>query len=440
MALRTLGTKELHEFMSQRKVLISDPSTSFTSVIHQTMVGLGCLPENIIREPDFDKAMQFVDQLKPEVIVSEYQLGKGFGLELAEKQQAQFQTLSERIFILVTGNASDSTVAEAAEEEIDGYILKPFNIKQLQDTVIDVMERKRNPSPYIGLIQKGKQDYQDKKYEQAEAKFKEAKAHNAKPSLACFYDGRTIREIRTMDEALMSFREGRKYHPLHYKCLHGEFDVLFEQKKQKEAYEIIKLINQNYPVSPGTLAKMFLLAIYTYNYRDIEKYYDIFVTLDRRNKELIKIVMAALYSAGRFCLQSNDVELALEFFRKGAAVAQREKSYILRIIQALVKAEKYQQAENFSSMFTGDDRESAEFLQLDFEIIKNTLPCHQVLERGKKIIHEGKANADIYREVIRILLEMKKPTAAEEMIFKSSKSFPELKTEFYSLLEAQRSA
>ena len=120
-----------------------------------------------------------------------------------------------------------------------------------------------------------------------------------------------------------------------------------------------------------------LYKIFTYNYKDIEKYYEIFITLDRRSDELVRVVGAALYSAGRFCLQAGDVGLAADFFRKGVAVAQREKNYIARVVQALIKQKQFEESEKFLMMFSADDRESAEYLQLDFEVIRQTRQPHE---------------------------------------------------------------
>lgn len=435
MPAKKIGTQELHQYMSTKRVLIAEPSTSFSSVIQQTMLAMGCQSENIWKEGDFSRAMKILAKTKPEIIVSEYSLGQGYGLELAEKQVEYCAEPASRIFVLVTGNASDSAVAEAAEEEVDGYILKPFNINQLQETFLLVMHKKMNPTQYISEIQRGKQLLQEHDYHSAREIFSQAKTFDKRPSLACYYEGFSSKELKDLDSALKSFQEGRSHIPLHYKCLQGEFDILFKQKKQKEAYEVIKVINKNYPVSPNTLAKMFLLAIFTYNYKDIAKHYETFTKLERRSDELVRIVSEALYSAGRFCLQSGDLVLAEDFFRKGAGVAQRDKSYLFRVTQVLMKESYFDEAEKFLSMFDPDDRGSAEYLQLDFEVARQTRETHETLEKGKRLIADGKATPTIFKEVVKILIDQNRMTTAEEVIFKAAKSYPDMRAELYSMLD-----
>ena len=51
--------------------------------------------------------------------------------------------------IMVTAQANQEFVAEAAESEIDAYILKPATVKVLGDKVLSVIEHANNPSPMV---------------------------------------------------------------------------------------------------------------------------------------------------------------------------------------------------------------------------------------------------------------------------------------------------
>ena len=438
--MQKIGSKELQKYVAAKKVLIAEPSVPFSTVIQQTMVAMGCQMENIFKEADLRRALHLVERERPEIIISEYNLGTQFGLELAEKQSHIHPDHKERIFILVTRNASDSAIAEAAEEEVDGYILKPFNLNQLQETFLEVMHKKMNPSEYVVKIHEGRDLLNGKDLKNAFSTFTQARKMDPKPSLACYYQGFTKKLDQDPEAALKYFREGKAFNPLHYKCLQAEFDILFEQKKEQEAYEVIKVINGSYPVSPNTLAKMFLLAIYTYNYKDIEKYYEIFTQLDRRSEDLIKIVSAALYSAGRFCLKENDVSQACEFFRKGVTVAQRDRAYLFKVITTLLKLDQHEEVEKFITLFEPDDRDSMEYRQIEFELMKSQAETPKIVEKGRQLIAEGQASEDVFRTVVKALIEMNKPLMAEEVIFKAGKEFPEMKNELYQIIKSAKSA
>ena len=110
------SAQSVSDFLKTKKVLVVEPSSSFSSTINQILLKLGCVHTNIFREYEFPRAEQVLRE-KPEIIISEYHIGSRYGLELAEKQARYIEDAANRTFILATGNSNDSAVAEAAEEE-----------------------------------------------------------------------------------------------------------------------------------------------------------------------------------------------------------------------------------------------------------------------------------------------------------------------------------
>jgi len=56
--------------------------------------------------------------------------------------------------IMVTAQAYQDYVAEAAESEIDAYILKPLTIKLLEEKISLVVEEANNPPPMVDHLKK----------------------------------------------------------------------------------------------------------------------------------------------------------------------------------------------------------------------------------------------------------------------------------------------
>ena len=424
----------ISEYLKTRKVMIAEPSPTFSTTIFQIMTKLGALHENVFKEATFEKAVVALRE-KPEIIISEYHIGKNFGLELAALQAEYLSDEKERAFILATANNNDSAIAEAAEEEVDGYVLKPFTFNQLQSLLISIIQRKANPSEYSQKIQAGKAHLKSEEYNEAATVFGQAKKLAEKPALACYYYGHSNFKLKEKDVALKSFREGRRYNPLHYKCLHGEFDILFERNEQKAAYDILKVISDHFPVSPATLEKMFTLAIFTKNYEDLDTYFDFFLNIERRSERLIKVVTEALFFSGRFFIKNKNLPRALDRFRKASTVSRRSPEFLKRVIEVLLKDKRHTEAEEFLNMFSMDERESKTFLELDFEVSKNSLQPHELIAKGKKLIDDGIATPDICKVVIQALVSQNKETLAEQLSFKATQLFPDQREEFYSLLK-----
>ena len=127
---------------------------------------------------------------------------------------------------MITKASSDSAVAEAAEEQLDAYIVKPFSAFDLEKRLMEVIKRKMQPSTYIQKIREGKDLVKNKQFVEARPVFSDAKKLSSKPTLACFYLGDCFLELKDFTNARKEFSEGRSHNELHYKCLTGEFDCL----------------------------------------------------------------------------------------------------------------------------------------------------------------------------------------------------------------------
>ena len=62
--------------------------------------------------------------------------------------------------VMVTAEANREIVAQAAESDIDAYILKPITAKALQSRIIKVIDRANNPPPMIHHLRKAR-DYEE---------------------------------------------------------------------------------------------------------------------------------------------------------------------------------------------------------------------------------------------------------------------------------------
>ena len=128
--------KVLDQFFSARKVLVADSSRSTRVSITKTLTDIGAKSNSIVPVSAFEEARRKIEEDPPHLLVTDYYLDKRCGLELVDYQRKAIGDDSQRMFILCTSNADESTVAEAAEEDVDAYILKPFSPKTLQENLV----------------------------------------------------------------------------------------------------------------------------------------------------------------------------------------------------------------------------------------------------------------------------------------------------------------
>ncbi|OYZ18271.1 MAG: hypothetical protein B7Y39_13860 [Bdellovibrio sp. 28-41-41] len=426
--------EEITEFLNNCGALIVEPSSSFYSLIRSCLVGFGMDGDKILTAGNYSDAINIIDQVKPKILITEYHVGKKFGLEIVDKHSELFDNFS-RISIMVTKESSDNAVAEAAEEQLDAYIVKPFSPVDFEKKFQDVVARKIRPSGYIEKIRSAKELIKENKLKEAIPILEESKSLTEKPTLACYYLGDIQSRLGNFTLAREEFAKGRVFIELHYKCLTGEFDCLMQEKKYNEAYGLVSLIRAHYPVTSYRLGNFFISAVYTENFQDISGMYDLYVNLEYRPPNLVHLVSLALLTAGRFYLRKTDTDSGINYFELAATASGRNIDILERIIEELLKTNAYLEAEKFLRYIKSADLNSAKHNQLNFRIGVKQLSADSSLELGKKLMAQGQLTPVITEALVKIAVERKKLPLAESFILAGAGVDINFRKALYSLLE-----
>jgi CheY-like chemotaxis protein len=423
------------DYLQDKKILILDDSTSTRSVMKQVVEELGAKAENINAIGDFRQARHYVETERPTIIITEFHIGDFHGLDLMYLQDEYAGDPTQRLFMVVTANAHDSAVADAAEEEVDSYILKPFSKEKFKSYMSQSVRAKASPTEYQIMIKEGKDHYRAGEFDEARTTFNMAKLMTDKPCLACYYLGQVEEKTENFDEALEQYRYGLEINAIHYRCLVGEFELLYMLEKKKEAYDSLKKITSHFPVTPQILSKAFLLSIYTYNYNDVDDFFNLFLQLHRKPPELTKIVSAGMMTAGKYLLREKDIERALHNFKCGAVVSGRMPEYLHKVIDSLLDYGFGQSSQEFLAMFEGEELESDLFKQIKFRIDSQNATADQVIMMGRDLIYEGAGDENIYRAVLKSLVKQKNRKLAETIVYKGIEQYPDMKKQFLGYLD-----
>lgn len=429
----------LKEFLGDGCCLIIEPSTSFSANILGSLQELGVPFAKILTARRFIEAKRFIEEKKPKFVVMEYDIPEGHALSLIELIESQYPD-AERIVFVVTKNSSDSAVADAAEGSVDSFLLKPFSIEVFRQKLADVLQKKMNPSPYSNKLFAGRQAMLAGELDQALLLFNQAKPLDSAPSLACYYAGEVYLRQNKNSEAVSEFREGRRYNSIHYKCLIREFEVLMNEKKFTEAYELVALLKSNYPISANRLGQIFAAAVYSRNFDDLSSLYELYLAVDQRTPQLVDLTALAFFTAGRYWTQKKDFEKATPFFELGLGVKGRDLGFLEKIVDEFLKAGGYENADFFLTLVLPQDVGTKTFNGLKFKVDRHMLPPDKVIERGRRLVSENQATPEIYLMVVESLVGQEKLRIAEGVVAKALMEYPEMRTALYGLLESKKSA
>jgi DNA-binding response OmpR family regulator len=416
--------------------LIVDESSSYTQSIVASLKELGCSEERIFVAKKYKDAKDIINLKKPDILITEYLIDGKYGLELINFLTSQS---ANKISVIISRNNSRTSIAEAAEELVDDYIVKPFQTGMIFERLKTLIHRKLNPSEYIKNIRAGKQMLLESRFQDAEYQFKSAIQIEKKPTLAHYYLGYTKLIQTNYAVAVDEFKKGLNLQPLHYKCLTGNFDAFFEQKSYGAAYLLTPAILNNYPIGPKRLGNLFIAAVFSGQLDDVPKYYNIFLNLDHITLELRKVFSAALLAAGRFQLSRNETDKAAECFELGIQVIGPDMDYIDRATRALLKAKDrgHLHAVKLLQRTPNAKVGGKEHSALSFLTNLKTQTTTQAIEQGRRLVANGYADADCYQSLIKILVADDKITLAEDITAKAVRDYPSLRKALYDLLESR---
>jgi len=425
----------LHDFLSTRKILIVDSNGPARAGMARMLVGLGAKSKNLTLVADYEVAREIMHAQPPEVIVTEYNINKGNGLDLANEFN-KTRIAEQTLFVMITSNSSQSIVSEAAEENVDIYVLKPYTMNYLLERLTRAIKDKSHPSPYSKAINDGKRYLTDAKLDEALHEFNRAIPLNPVPCLAYYYRAQVEIEQVMLDLAEQSLRAGLSFNEVHYKCLTGLFDLLLERNKSKEAYSIVQQLSA-FPLNPKRLSKVIELAVKTANYRDIEKYYDAFKEIEFRDDEVIKHICAALVVSGRMLFQKGDLYRAADLLKKASVSAAGRPNILLEIVVTLVLNDFIPDAEQTIKRFPPDTQTEFQYQVANFMVAHAVgANAWQYVTWLRKQIEHGTNDPIVYYWTIASLQASGKADLAEDYLATSSHRWPDKIDYFQKALTA----
>lgn len=424
------------DYLGDRKILIADSSGVARSAVAKLLGSMGAKDGSILLSADYGDAETQIETHEPLVVVCDYDLDQKCGLELIQKHRSTARDGKRGLFILVTGNTSQTAVAQAAEEDVDSYILKPFTPAGFRAAFLMAVMAKVNPSDYLMTIERGKALMGKGKIDDAAAEFTAAVRMDPSPSLAFSYLGQTHLVKQTLNDAEGNYLQGLEYNKFHYKCLVGLYEVLMATRRHPQAYEVIRRIAQFFPANPHRLSAVIRLAILTSNYEDVQKYYLIFTHLEERTEELVKTACAGMIIAGKHLAKKGARESAIEHFAKAAAGAAGRTRILREVVVGLADCGLAKEAELFLAKFPPDTRAGVDYLVADLTLADRTETAAKSYDRARSYLSKGAQDPALYRILIRRAVELEKNDAAEEYFIDACKKFPDAQGELQTLYDA----
>ncbi|MCC7442314.1 MAG: response regulator [Bdellovibrionales bacterium] len=426
------AAKTFQSFIEGKKVLIADPGAAARAGLAKALNELGVKMHQIQLAKSYDEASRLIHEHKPHLVLAEFELGKSSGLNLLQEQRSQHADAVKSLFVLVTSNTSQSAVAQAAEEDVDTFVLKPYTLEVLRSAILSAAVAKLQPSEYSRAIEEGKRLLFDGKPKEAMELFEKARKLDSKPALAFFYHGQAQLMQKSLDGAEGDYQQGLNHNKIHYKCMVGLYELLMEKRSFVEAYDVVKRISRYFPANPKRMTQVLRLAVMTKSYEDVERYYQVFTGLDRRDEELIKYICAALVVCGKHYLQTGFQSRALSLFEKAATTGIGRANLLREVIGALLAYELKKEAGEFLAKFPPEIRGGADYLAMEYAIIDADADAAHAVDRGRKILAKDIHDPLVYQILIHRSRQAGVDENADQLAAEAGRRWPDQAASFSS--------
>ncbi|MCC7441713.1 MAG: response regulator [Bdellovibrionales bacterium] len=418
------------EWLGARRVLVADVGPSTRACITRVLQELGARPPHLKVVNGFAAAVEAMADHRPHIVICDYHLAGTCGLRLAPLLKRLHPEGRDRLFVLVTVNSSQSVVAEAAEEDVDRYVLKPFTHEGLRDYLFQSVTAKLHPGPYIARIERGKAALARKEFDNATLLFTEATIHSERPALAYYYLAQAYLAEGRPRDAEEHYRAGLVFNEIHYRCLTGLFELLRSEYRCEEAYEVMKVLLERFPVSPRRLDAAVSLAVETGHFDHVGRYFEVYTGLEFKPENLAQAVSRALIEGGRHFLGNERVQEAVDVFQKASVTANKHTLVLRRIITSLVEHGKHQEAERFLKDFPPEHQRGSDYLSMDLLIGSALGTVSRTIDQGRRLLRSGLQDQVVYETLIRTSIKAGLLESAEGLVYDAARIWPEERERF----------
>jgi DNA-binding NarL/FixJ family response regulator len=405
-------------FMGAGKVLILDPSSLGRSALAGVVMSLGVKSSRVILVSTVADAYEMMNREMPAVLIGDEELNRAAPVSVFEKYRNATRAHSEKFLsVMLTKDAADGAIAEAARVDVDLILTKPFSVKSFKDALHRKINQKLDRPEYANAIRKTQKLILEGDIGSALETFQAARA-----SIPASADSGHAKES--------------------YQFLSHLYDVLLKQKNYGGAYQVIRQMMPHFSNNSEKLAELFRLAVVTENHADLISYYSLFLACRKRSASLHATVSSSYVYAARACAKSSSPSLKLMhdlLIKAYLSSSPRDdaRTQVLRqIIQICVQMGCTREARDYLRRMPGGLSSDA-YQALDFFIASQRQNSGEVIDRGWRLISKGVQDPLIYEILISQLLSRGKQDPAEHLAHEAAKLWPEHSNRFRTLADAE---
>ncbi len=239
---------------SNLSIMVVDDQPRMRWTIKEMIRRMGC--QNFVEADDGDVAIELLKNHTVDLVLCDWRMPRANGVEVL-RHVREDDDLRSLPFVMVTAEMGEEVVAECGELEVDGYLLKPFTLAQLEDKIKDVLARRANLSALETRLELALTYVRSNQLDKALAEYQEALKLNAKSPRTLLAIGQVFERQGNDQRARDCYRQAVGLAPKFIKA-HEALAKLYQ--KLGQAQEAIEHLQEAAKISPKNVERHFQLA------------------------------------------------------------------------------------------------------------------------------------------------------------------------------------
>lgn len=428
---------KLSLFLNESCALIVDASSAMRKSAEEALLALGLEPSQVITATSIDNALKIIENKKPKLIISQYKIKEKSGFQLS-KRQSLLHPKNQRMFLISTENAGELVVAQGIDEDISGYLLKPFTIQSLKDYLVERLQLTINEPDYAKKIREARKCIENKEYMSAVPLLTAALKDNPRPALAYYYLGQVQFKQSNLKEAVGFYMKGLKVNKCHYSCLSGAAEVFKELGHFDKVFQIIDRISGMFPLSSERLQEAFEIISSLEKYESFAKYYQFYLDHEERPSSLVSTVGNVCLEIGLARIKENKEKEGIEASLKAISLLESVtdiQPIIFQISDELVENNFFTSMQSFFDRWPQELIETPVYYEYRYKVINGIEKDHMsALEKGRQLLKKTEGTAGLYEMIIERAKQCEQGTIVENLALKAIQKWPGRKEDFQKFL------
>ena len=231
---------------------------------------------------DGDEAISFIERYqnvplrKFHLVILDWNMPRVHGIEVLKFIKKNPIYINTAV-LMVTAENWAVEIMEAAEDHVDGYVIKPFVAKTLENKIKVLMDKVYNPPQEEKLIRDAEKLFYDERLDEAKEKLEELLKINPESARAYRYMGKISMINNDDSKAEELFRKAIDFNKNYTKAYKNLADILVKTDRGDEA---IKILEKAAEVNPRNQPRLLMIGGL---YIDRGRYGDLLTLFNKAN-------------------------------------------------------------------------------------------------------------------------------------------------------------